>query len=392
MNIVQKHDHPWDDLFFQLEQATLETQANILQTFNRSTRGTRLILDSLQIPVGVTPKEIVWQLNKATLYHYIPILPHNQRHPVPLLLVYALINKPFIFDLAPGRSFIEYLLEKGFDVYLLDWGAPGIEDQKITFEEYVTDYLFRAVRKLLRVSQAREFSMLGYCIGATLATLYAALFPQAPLRNLILLTAPIDFTGSPTGSMAMWAAEGNLDVDKLVDTLGNIPGELIRDWAKMLKPVENFIGSYVNLLKIMDNENAAHGWQTINRWVEDVIPFSGEAFRQFVKVYLRGNALVTGKHVIQGRLVDLSQIKVPLLNVIAEYDHLVSRSQSETILQLVSSQDKTNKLIPSTHVGIMASARAREKLWPEITDWLSQRSDYIPQSIVYPQITNPKSA
>jgi polyhydroxyalkanoate synthase len=369
-----KPELPWEDLFFELEESTLEASGAAQRAYGRYARGVKLIVDSLSVPVGLAPKETVWALNKARLYHYLPTRPVQEHRPVPLLLVYALINKPFIFDLAPGRSFVEYMLDQGFEVYLLDWGEPGPEDKNTAFEDYVTDYLFRAVRRMLRVSKAGEFSMLGYCLGATLATLYAALYTEVPLRNLILLTAPIDFSEKPTGSMAMWLEEENLDVDRLVDTVGNVPGELIRHWAKMLKPVENFMGAYINLWKIMHDESAVRGWQAVNRWVEDVVPFAGEAFRQFVKVYFRGNKLIKGDHIVKGREVDLARIEANLLNIVAEYDHLVARSQAENIMDRVSSQDKTLKVIPATHVGIMAGGRARHNLWPEIAGWLAPRS------------------
>lgn len=346
----------------------------VTSAYGRYVQGVKAVIDSFDIPVGLTPKEKVWQLNKATLYRYTPIKPASELYPVPVLLVYALINKPFIFDLAPGRSFVEFMMEQGFDLYLLDWGAPGPEDQNTLFDDYVTEYLFRAVRKMQRVSGAREFSMLGYCIGATLATVFAAVFPEVPLRNLMLLTAPLDFTHQPEGSMAVWLSEGRLDVDKIVDGFGNIPGELIEYWAKMLKPMENFLGSYVNLWKQLDDTSAVRAWQAINRWVEDVIPFSGNAFRQFVDEYLRANELVTGKHVIKGKPVNLSAIRASLLNVVAKYDHLVAQSQSESIMEMVSSEDKELKVIPSTHVGLMVSRGARHKLWPEIVSWLSDRS------------------
>jgi polyhydroxyalkanoate synthase len=216
--------------------------------------------------------------------------------------------------------------------------------------------------------------MLGYCVGATLSVIYAALYPDAAIRNIVLLTAPIDFSERLDSSMAVWLDEGRLDVDKLVDTVGNVPGELIRFWAKMLKPVENFVGAYVGLWKQMDDEGAVRSWQAINRWVEDVIPFAGEAFRQFVKDYLRENKLVKGEHVIQGQPVDLSNIRAPLLNVVAKYDHLVSQAQAESIMDLISSQDKEMKVISGSHVGIMVGRSARFKLWPEIVEWLGQRS------------------
>ncbi len=354
--------------------ASSEPPAALLNACARYARSARLIAESLDAPVGLTPKEAVWSLNKAVLYHYLPLRPPQERYPVPLLLVYALINKPFIFDLTPGRSFVEFLLEHGFDVYLLDWGAPGLEDRHTRFDDYVTEYLARAVRRLLRVSGAPAFSLLGYCLGATLATVYAALYPQSPIRNLILLTPPLDFSEPAAGSLGMWLDEKRLDVDRLVDSLGNVPGELIRFWAKLLKPMENFVGTYVTLWKQLDDQAQVRGWQAINRWVEDVVPFAGEAFRQFVVEYFRGNELIKGEHKIKGQRVDLTNIRAALLNVVAEYDHLVAQSQAVSIMELVSSQDRELKIVPATHVGLMAGRRARRTLWPEIVGWLGPRS------------------
>lgn len=347
---------------------------SFLASHTRYMAGVQAFAQSFDVPVGLTPKEEVWRLNKAKLYRYQPTKPAEERYPVPLLLVYALINKPFIFDLAPDRSFVEHLVDQGFDVYLLDWGVPGPEDKYITLDDYVTEYLRRAVRKMLRVAGAGEFSMLGYCIGATLAVMYAGLYPEMPIRNLILLTAPLDFSHQPEGSIAMWVREDCLDVDKLVDTYGNVPGELIRFWAKMIKPMENFVGAYVTLWKLLGDEAAVRGWQAINRWVEDVIPFAGEAFRQFVKDFIRENELIRGVHEVDGQRVDLSKIDAAFLNVVAKYDHLVTQDQATSIMELVSSADRELKVIPSTHVGLMASHRAKDKLWPEIVEWLAPRS------------------
>jgi polyhydroxyalkanoate synthase len=231
---------------------------------------------------------------------------------------------------------------------------------------------------MVRISGAEEISMLGYCLGATLSVVYAGLYPHAPIRNLILLTAPIDFSQQPEGSMAMWLTEGRLDVNKLVDTAENVPGELIRFWAKMLKPAENFVGAYVSLFKRVDDQGPASqevlGWQAINRWVEDVIPFAGEAFRQFVTEYIRRNELIKGEHLVDGQRVDLSNIRASLLNIVAKYDHLVSQAQAESIMDQVSSEDKELRVIPSSHVGIMASRGARYKLWPQVVEWLGERS------------------
>jgi polyhydroxyalkanoate synthase len=146
----------------------------------------------------------------------------------------------------------------------------------------------------------------------------------------------------------------------------------------MLKPAENFVGAYVSLFKRVSDQGCAsqavRGWQAINRWVEDVIPFAGEAFRQFVTEYVRRNELIRNEHVVDGQRVDLSAIDASLLNVVAKYDHLVSQAQAESIMDRVSSEDKELRVMPSSHVGIMASRGARYKLWPEVVEWLGERS------------------
>src|SRR6266704_1769557 len=135
--------------------------------------------------IAQTHKQVIWTLNKARLYRYIPVVPAEQRHKVPLFLVFALMNRPSILDLRPGNSFIEYMVKQGYDVYLLDWGTPGPEDKGLKFDDYVLDYLPRAMRKLKAISGSDEFSMLGWCIGAILTTIYAALRPDNGLKNLI---------------------------------------------------------------------------------------------------------------------------------------------------------------------------------------------------------------
>src|SRR5450631_4067733 len=173
--------------------------------------------------IAQTPKELVWTLNKAKLYHYIPVVPKEQRHPVPLLMVFALMNRPYILDLRPGHSFVEFMVKSGYDLYLLDWGAPGPEDKNLKFDDYTLDYMPRAIRKLKAVSGVEEFSMLGWCIGAILSTIYSALRPDDGLRNLILLTAPLDFSNKEAITFAQWTDPQHFDVDKVLAMFDLMP-------------------------------------------------------------------------------------------------------------------------------------------------------------------------
>jgi polyhydroxyalkanoate synthase len=100
--------------------AELAKVAEKWTTFNR--------LVTTDAKIAQTPKTLIWTLNKAKLYRYVPVVPDEKRHKIPLLLVFAIMNRPHVLDLRPGHSFVQYMIGRGYDVYLLDWGAPGLED------------------------------------------------------------------------------------------------------------------------------------------------------------------------------------------------------------------------------------------------------------------------
>ncbi len=325
--------------------------------------------------VAQTPKQVIWTLNKARLYRYVPVVPAEQRHKVPLLLVFALMNKPYILDLRPGHSFIEYMVKQGFDLYLLDWGVPGPEDKGLQFDDYVLEYLPRAIRKLKAVSGSDAFSLLGWCIGAILTTMYAALRPADGLNNLLLLTAPLDFSDKTAGGFVRWVNDQSFDPDKLVAAFGNVPGELIDYGAKALKPVENYIGSYLTLWDKLDNPRAVEAWHAMNTWVTDLIPMAGAVYRQLIQQLYRENRLMEGKMVLRGERVELSRIRANLLNVIALADHISPPCQSESIMTKVSSQDQHLLKVKGGHIGMMAGSGAQKYTWPHIEAWLAARSD-----------------
>jgi polyhydroxyalkanoate synthase len=326
-------------------------------------------------PIAQTPKEVIWTLNKAKLYRYVPVLPQEKLHPVPILLVFALMNRPYILDLRPGHSFVEFMLQHGYDVYLLDWGAPGIEDKHLKFDDYTLEYMPRAIRRMKEVSGSSEFSLLGWCIGAILTTIYSALRPDDGLRNLILLTAPLDFSKKENITFARWVDERYFDVDKVLGMFGNMPPEMIEYGAKALKPVENYIGNYLRLWDNLDNPQVIDAWHAMNTWVTDNISLAGGAFRQLVVDLYRNDRLMQGTLIIRGQQVDLSRLRANLLTVIADADHITPPCQSESVLAKVGSTDKTALRIPGGHIGIMAGSGASKRTWPQIDQWLAQRSE-----------------
>jgi polyhydroxyalkanoate synthase subunit PhaC len=340
-----------------------------------STMAANLVkVTTTKAPIGQTPRQAIWTLNKATLFRYTPVLPVEKRHRVPLLLVFALMNKSAILDLRPGNSFVEFLLQRGYDVYLLDWGTPGPEDAQTGLGDYVLEYMPRAIRKLKSFSGSEEFNLLGWCIGAMLCTLYASLRPSEGPKSLILLTAPLDFTEHDKISFAKMTEERFFDLDQVLQLFGNMPAGLIDYGAKMLKPVENFIGGYTRLFDNLDNTKVVDSWHAMNTWVSDGIPIAGAAYRQFIVDLYRENKLVKGTLTIRGEKVDLKQLRASLLNVIGEDDHITPPCQSEGILELTGSTDKKLLRLPGGHIGLMAGSGAAKVAWPKIDAWLSKRS------------------
>ncbi len=327
-----------------------------------------------KVPIAQTPKELVWTLNKAKLYRYIPVVPAEKRHPIPLILVFALMNRPYILDLRPGHSFVEFIVKQGYDLYLLDWGSPGPEDKHLKFDDYTLDYMPRAIRKMKAIAGAEEFSMLGWCIGAILATVYAALRADDGLRNLILLTAPLDFSNKESITFARWVDERYFDVDKVLAATGNMPGEMIDYGARALKPVDNYVLNYLKLWDNLNNPQVVEAWRAMNTWVTDNVPLAGGAFRQLVVDLYRNDRLMRGEWIIRGERVDLSKIRANLLTVIAETDHITPPCQSEAVMSKVRSKDKELFRVRGGHIGIMAGSGADRVTWPHINGWLGRRS------------------
>jgi polyhydroxyalkanoate synthase len=331
--------------------------------------GMRISMFGADIETGTTPKDVVWTRNKTTLYRYHPIGP--VAHRAPVLLVYALINKPYVLDLRPESSFARHLLERGFDVFLLDWGEPGWEDRETSFDLLVGEHLPKAEERMLRASRSEDYTLFGYCMGGTMAAMHAALRPER-VRNLVTLTAPIDF--SDAGTFSVWTDREHLDAEMVAAGLGNVPGELIDLGNKMLRPVTNYVGAQMTMWERLMGGQDMTGWLAMSKWVNDGVPFPGRAFAQWIGSFYQENRLVKGDLTINDEPVDLSRITVPLLNIAGERDHIVPPGMARPLNDLVSSVDQEFFLLPAGHVGLLVGAGARKGLWPKVSGWLETRS------------------
>lgn len=328
----------------------------------------RALLTSPDAPVGLTPKELVWRKNKARLYRYIRTEPAT--HKTPIFLVLPLINRAYILDLRPGASFVEFLLGEGFDVFLIDWGTPGDEDRALDVTTLITRYLPRAARAIQRTTGSDQMTVLGYCIGGTLAACFAALNPEIT-RNLVLLTAPLDFANA--GQFGQMTRRDVFPVDRLVDTFPIVPGQVPEIGSKLLNPMSSYVGTYRQLWdKLADPTFDVTAWQAMYRWVNEGVPFAGAAFRQWIVEFYQENRLSRDALEMDGRPVRLSDIRCPLLNIAASRDQIAPRATTSIATERVSSADASEILVEGGHVGIVVGRNASQNLWPRVGVWLAE--------------------
>ncbi len=333
---------------------------------------TNILLTTDDAVVGATPREVVWTHRGVTLYRYSSA---QRIYPVPLLLVFALINRPEIFDLAPGRSLVEFLLGEGFDVFLVDWGHPDEEDADFGLDNYVCDELHWAIRETLRCSGADELTLMGWCIGATLCAMYCGLqrdAEQTAVRNLALLTMPIDGRAS---TYARWVGSPDFPSDRIADQLRVLPGGGVDIANKLLKPVTNFWTTYRRLgASVFDGSAQPSSYQPMAKWVADNPNFPGRAWAEWIQLMYRDGELASGRTRLRGRSVDLRRIEQNLLVVTAEADHIAPREGTMPIFDLVASEDVTHFDRPGGHIGLIAGSAARKQIWPDLAAWLAERS------------------
>jgi polyhydroxyalkanoate synthase len=317
--------------------------------------------------VGVTPADVVHRENKWRLLHYRPRA-GGPAARTPLLLVPSLINRHYVLDLMPGKSFAEYLVAAGHDVYVIDWGTPGDEDRYLTFDEVVDGYLGRAVRHCARASARGQTHLLGYCLGGTLTAIYAAARP-AHVATLTGIAAPVRFDDD--GLLARWTRSRTFDAEAIVAGAGNVPWQLMQSAFHLLRPTLN-LSKAVHLLDRAWDDQYLDGFLALETWGNDNVSFPGECFKTLIRLY-REDALARDAFTLAGRPVRLGDIRCPTLAVTFEHDNIVPWPSAAALTERVGAADKERIHLPGGHVGAVVSRAAAKALWPALSAWWAAR-------------------
>ena len=321
------------------------------------------------IEVGTSEKEAIHHDGKFTLYRYLP--DGEIRNPIPVLIVYALANRPYMMDLQPQRSPIRGLMDKGLEIYLIDWGYPDADDTELGLDDYIDGYIGDCVDTIRDRHGLDGINLLGVCQGGTFSLCYSALYSDK-IRNLVLMVTPVDFH-TPDNLLTTWLR--HVDVDRLVDVLGNVPGELLNWVFVSMKPLRLTGQKYLDMLNLLDDEEKTKTFLRMEKWIHDSPAQAGECFRQFAKDFYQQNKLINGGIEIGDRAVELQRITMPVLNVYATRDHIVPPDASRALEAHIASTDYTSFAFEGGHIGIYVSARAQRQVPHKIAEWLQTRCE-----------------
>lgn len=318
-----------------------------------------------EVTYRYNPRELVYQREKVKLYHYRPKV--KKPLSTPLLVVFATVNRPEILDLFPERSFIGGLLESGMDVYLVDWGYPDLGDTQTKLGDYVSDYLHHCVQHITQKTQHKKINLLGICQGGLMCVCYSTLFKN--IKNLVLISAPIEFN---TDDNVIGQFLKRIDVDALVGSMGNVTGMWLTEFFISLRPFELVGKKYLRFMDHLADKEWVDKFLQVEKWLYDAPDQTGASFTELVKDFYKDNKLIKGEIYIKNKKVDLANLTMPILNVMASEDEIVPVSASRGLKKYVSSKKYTQKIFPSGHIGIYISDKVGKRMPKAIAQWLKQ--------------------
>ncbi len=333
----------------------------------RMGKATDILLGELDAEIAPTPYTVVYQQDRVRLKHYSSVNPKKIK--TPLLLIYALINRETMLDLQPGRSVVQNFLEQGIDVFMVDWGYPTRKDRYLDIDDHVNGYINDIVDFICEKNKISKVNIMGICMGGTFSVIYACLHPDK-VRNLITTVTPTYFD-IDTGLLNIWMRSVN--VDQMVDTYGNIPGDFLNFGFLLLNPARLMIDKYVAFFENMADKTFVENFVRMEKWIFDSPDIPGETFRQFIKDCYQRNLLIQNKMVVGGKRVNLKKLTMPLLNVYGKFDHLVPPEACEKLTAAVGSRDTVDICLNTGHIGIYVSSKTQREFAPKIASWLKDR-------------------
>ncbi len=350
-----------------------------------------------------TDNEVIFQDGIMSVKYYRPLTEdilvleggqtlhvRRRRFAIPLVMVPPLGVFAWIFDLLADRSLVRYFLAHGFEVYLIDWGKPTIDDAGLSLENYTLDWFPKALAAIREHSESDEVSLLGYCMGGLLSLMYLAAHPEDKnVANLITIASPVDMhkmnpiTGPISQLLSIPASmirKRGFQLHQIADERFHVDGKTLSWMFKMTNPL-GVVSSYIELIRNLADDDYVARYMTMNEWFTNMPDYPGATVQEMMRKMGLYNRMAKGKIKIGNRVADFNTITSNILAFAGDNDKIVSIAGARAIMTVVSSTDKTFHIVPGGHAGVFTGSKAVHTTWSISKDWLQLRSKPYPRPV-----------
>lgn len=317
----------------------------------------------------ITIDDVSWKVRK-------------RRYAVPIVLVPPLGVFAWIFDLMADRSMVRFFLAHGFDVYLIDWGAPKGKDNNISLETYIHQWFPGALAAIRKHAGTDDLSLVGYCMGGLLAALYLATYEDKRVLNLVTIASPIDmhqmgFIGPIYKALEkpIWGIGKvtGLKITNMQREFFHVPGNRLSVMFKLTNPL-GVASSYFQLLRHLGDDEYVSRYMTMNEWFSNMPDYPGATIQELIRKMGLYNRMKKGRIRIGNQVANFSNISANLLAFAGDNDKIVSVKAAEAIMDVVGSQEKSFHIVPGGHAGVFTGSKAAHTTWLISKNWLASRS------------------
>jgi len=304
-----------------------------------------------------SPADVVWTEGSTRLLDLGPA------DGIPLLVVPSLINRWYILDLMPERSFLARLVARGVRPLVVDWGAPGEAERGFTLEDYIAGRLESALDVARRVAGS-PVAVLGYCMGGLLAT-SLALRRQDEIPALAVVASPWDFhaVGPDEGRRAELSLAM---LEPLIAAVGDLPVDAIQ-WLFHSQDPFQVIDKFLRFGGLPPDSSQADLFVAVEDWVNDGVPLAGAVARACLGGWYARNEPGRGEWHVAGRRVDPAAWRRPFLAVVPTRDRIVPPPSAAALADAVPGAERIETR--GGHIGMIVGDAA-PAVTTRIADWL----------------------
>lgn len=305
------------------------------------------------------PLSVVWQDGQARLLR--SPAQNDMGYNTLVVVIPSMINKSDILDLLPERSFVRWLSSQGFDVYMLDWGAPSMDEGQQSIDSIITHKIIPAIESI-----GLPVFLMGYCMGGVFCAAASYLRPDL-FKGLLLLATPWNFDDKAGALKARLSLMKPMALPYMRQH-GQLPDSWMQAVFATLDP-ESSIRKFSSFARMKEGDSRERIFVAVEDWLNDGVDIPSNIARICMDDWYENNAPYKGEWVVCGQTIHAKDIKTPTFVVAASQDKIVPIDSS---IAFAEQRLKCDRLVCNTgHIGLMAGSKVVEQVWTPISEWFA---------------------